>query len=75
MKIQFRAGKFSNCVHILPYIYIVRSCDATDWRRFSIQLGFWSWGVGWLFAIKPYCSECGAYFKEECFCDDDCDDE
>lgn len=71
MKIQFRAGKLPDVVHFLPYIRIIRGCSETDWKRFALELGFWSWCIGWLFAIRPYCSECGAYFKDECFCDDD----
>lgn len=75
MKIKFRAGKFSNGVDFLPYIKIVRGECATDWKRFALELGFWSWCIGWFFAIRPYCEDCGAYFKEECFCDDDCVDD
>ena len=71
MKIKFRAGKIPNIIHFLPYIKIRKSEFATDWKRFALELGFLFWAIGCFFAIRRYCDECGAYFKDECMCDDD----
>lgn len=71
MKIQFRAGKLPDIIYFLPYIRICRGERATDWKRSVIEIGFLCWAIGWLFASRPYCYECGAYFKDDCSCDDD----
>ncbi|WP_300701771.1 hypothetical protein [Bacteroides sp.] len=71
MKIQFRTGRYLNQIYFLPFIKIYRSRDYTSWKRFSIEIGFLCWAIGWFFAFVPYCDRCGVYFKEECTCDDD----
>lgn len=57
----FRYAGWQGCFNVLPYIVIRKNPIRTDWKDFSIELGWLLWAFGVRIQPVKVCGNCDAY--------------